>query len=439
MNFNNETGKYINIREEFLFPANKHRTNGKHNKNCNEFWSKWFKKIFILTDKNLQKLQTCGYYILLALIVISCTCLLLTPFWSFSSLIFGRNDGYIYYLSYTLFCGLMCCIIWSNKINLNLLCVELQNCNIESIICWIFYMFCCILLWGMASYFGGFFFIYLWYCSQEIHSNDNYNGNDNNNYNNMDNNNNGYYYSKRINIFDSFMKYNKNEIDCNKRMICCYFYCLMNFETNIHKIYKDFIFNKYYLINNSNNDNNDDIEEQFFGFNEKEMRLMMNKQWFANWNLSHNLPFILGIAGYHFMIWFGVFYLKIADWSFLITVCNDIILLLCLFTACFINLCINNRCKKQINLHWLKYFNLENIDKKQIKIINNEVNNIYLDLNQRINTMQIMRQQSEITINSSILPIYLINLIISYLYIQDIHQIQLTYSPKKQKQAKYTQ
>ncbi len=61
-------------------------------------------------NKQLMKLQTCSYYILLALIVISCTCLLLTPFWSFTSLIFGRNDGYIYYL--------MCLIIWSKKINL---------------------------------------------------------------------------------------------------------------------------------------------------------------------------------------------------------------------------------------------------------------------------------------------------------------------------------
>ncbi len=61
---------------------------------------------------NINKINNNKYkvngniYILLALIVISC------------SLIFGRNDGYIYYLSYTFFCGLMCLIIWSKKINL---------------------------------------------------------------------------------------------------------------------------------------------------------------------------------------------------------------------------------------------------------------------------------------------------------------------------------
>eukprot|EP01083_Nonionella_stella_P203836 743479_1 len=97
-----DTQKYLNIREEFLvLIANETQIQLKETQS--------------IGDKQILRLQTCGYYVLLALIVISCTCLLLTPFWSFSSLIFGRSDGYIYYLSYTLFCGTMCCIIWSKK------------------------------------------------------------------------------------------------------------------------------------------------------------------------------------------------------------------------------------------------------------------------------------------------------------------------------------
>eukprot|EP01084_Bolivina_argentea_P082888 150074_1 len=296
--YDNEMEKYLNIREEFLvfLKQNSNKNTGKNGNGCSNNSNGKSR------NKQLMKLQTYSH-ILLALIVISCTCLLLTPFWSFSSLIFGRNDGYIYYLSYTFFCGLMCLIIWSKKINLkknsNNIFNEFRNCSIESIICYIFYMFCCVLLWGMASYFGGFFFIYLWYCSQEIHST-----------------------YKRCNYFDIFMnkyktnrfKINKNsgnddDSDIIKRSICVYYYCLNNVQSNIHKIYKIYIMNSYLRYTE---------DTQFKLSSNKEIdinNIFYTKHWFPNINLSHNLPFVAGIAGYHFMIWFAVFYLNISDWS----------------------------------------------------------------------------------------------------------------------------
>ncbi len=107
-------------------------------------------------------------------------------------------------------------------------------------------------------------------------------------------------------------------------------YIIIVFESNIHKIYKLYILNGYLKYDNNNKfklETNKEIDIN---------NIFYTKHWFPNINLSHNLPFVAGIAGYHFMIWFAVFYLNINDWSFLITVCNDILLLICLFTALLI-------------------------------------------------------------------------------------------------------
>jgi len=181
----------------------------------------------------------------------------------------------------------------------------------------------------------------------------------------------------------------------------------MNYESNMHRVYRQHVINAYLLY---------ESEQQFV---EQPMvrQSMMNKQCFANCNFQHNLPFILGIAGYHFMIWFGVFYLSIRDWSFLITVCNDVLLLVCILIAVLFNLCWHNRCRRQINLQWLKYFNLENVAKESVPTVIEEVDNLYRDLNERLEVVQLVRA-------NSILPEYLMQLLLSYLYVQDLeHQL----------------